>query len=402
MLTYFTNPYLLWGTLAVAIPILIHFWHQKRGTVMPWAVTQWLTEKNQQQQRGVKFDNLWLMLLRALLVVLLAVLLSEPIVNWFGTTRTVQTIHLVQPDALLVDNFRFELENALKKGEPLYWANAATEPITTLALPQQPEKFSALGLQADINRLQRPGTQLNLYVLNTERLADVPFIYVPAQFRLHTIADSSRSRRNFLVTPQTKLFVNGSGRLATGTELPSTVRFASASAHDGALAVLLRLRDKTERQTARAALDALTDVYKLDLATDEQSLPGKHYDVILADQLPANPSPKTLYIISGVEQPSAVAGNIIPIRDSFRPQSDLVTGGQLPEWLGEHLVTYFGLNPTQHPLSQQQLNALFVPARRPAAKRTTDESSAAIHGGLLLTFIVLIGAERWLALTKNA
>jgi hypothetical protein len=41
----FNTPTLLWGLFGLAIPILIHFWHQKQGKRLDWAATQWLSEK---------------------------------------------------------------------------------------------------------------------------------------------------------------------------------------------------------------------------------------------------------------------------------------------------------------------------------------------------------------------
>lgn len=397
----FINPYLLGSTLAVAIPIIIHFWHQKRGTVIEWAAMQWLVEKNQQQQRGLKFDNLWLLLLRSLLVILLAVMLAHPVLDGLGKTKAAVPIHLVQPDALLVNTYRFELEQALKRGEPVYWTNAPYEPAATLALPTQTAPFTALGLQSAINQVPQKEAKLHLYVVNTEKLADLPTIAVPTRFQLHTGIDSARAPRPYLTTKQANVFVNSAGRLTNAAVLPSTVRFASAPAHNGPLPVLLRLRDKAERQTVRAALDALTDVYKLDLTVAEQPLPDTRYDVVLTDVPPTAPSPETVYIMSGTAQP-VLAPNIISVNTPFRPPSDLVESGQLPEWLGERLVDHFGLSPTDKPLSQQQLNALFVPTKRAGGKPSDDASSAAVHGGLLLVFVLLAGLERWLALTKNA
>lgn len=396
----FINPYVLWGTLAVAIPIIIHFWHQKRGTVIAWAATQWLIEKNQQQQRGLKFDNLLLLLIRSLLVILLAILLSQPLIDWFAKTGAVPPVHLVQPNALLVDNYRFELETALKKGEKVYWATAGNERAAALELPRQSGKSTVLSLQSAINNLPRNNALVHLYVVNSKDLAEVPYVFVPTNFRLHTVVDSTQTPRNFLTTNQTKAFITGAGRLTNSADLPRNVRFASSSVRGGTLTVLLRFRDDTERQMAGAALAALTDVYKLDISTDDQPSPGKQYDVVLTDQPPANPSPKTLYIVAGAGQ-VATAANVIPVGGSFGSQSDLVAGGQLPEWLGERLVAYFGLNPTNVPLSQPQLNALFVP-RKQTGTNPADSGSAAVQGGLLLLFIGLIGAERWLALTKNA
>ena len=66
----FNTPTLLWGLLGLAIPILIHFWHQKQGKRLDWAATQWLSEKNLQQARGIRLDNIWLLILRLAIVLL--------------------------------------------------------------------------------------------------------------------------------------------------------------------------------------------------------------------------------------------------------------------------------------------------------------------------------------------
>ena len=83
------NPLMLWGALAISIPIVIHFWHQKKGKIIAWAATSWLIEKNLQQARGLRLDNWVLLLLRCIL--------------------------LLQTNDLIVDNFKFEIENALQK-----------------------------------------------------------------------------------------------------------------------------------------------------------------------------------------------------------------------------------------------------------------------------------------------
>ncbi|UFH51893.1 BatA domain-containing protein [Spirosoma sp. KNUC1025] len=111
----FIEPVLLWGALAVAIPVAIHFWHQKRGKLLPWAATQWLTESQQQQSRGLRLDNILLLIIRCLLLILLAILLAQPILNWFAKPPIIQKVHLVQPSASVANNFRFELTEAQKK-----------------------------------------------------------------------------------------------------------------------------------------------------------------------------------------------------------------------------------------------------------------------------------------------
>ncbi|QJW90292.1 hypothetical protein HNV11_13355 [Spirosoma taeanense] len=399
----FAEPFLLWGALAVGIPVAIHFWHQKRGKPLPWAATQWLIEKDQQQSRGLRLDNIFLLLIRCLLLVLLAFMLSQPLINWLNKPQTIQRIHLVEPNAFVTDNFRFELDKARRNGEQLYWANDALEPIgdklnAAAQTNVKPAPYSPLTLQNAINRLPPDQTELHLYVRNCQTLADVPAITVPARFRLHSVPDSANVLGVYLtVRDNKKLFINRAGKLTSGVTLDPTLRFRSSPVHTGPIRALLHYQDARERQTVRAALAALSDVYGLDLTTIDKQQPDQSYDWVLTDQVPARPGPETLYIVSGTEPPRT-ADNLVFTPQQLTPQtSEQVESGQLPEWLGEQLLRHYTIRPTDGILSQQELMALFVPTTR------HDTAQQARFQHILgLLFVGLIVLERWLALTKNA
>ena len=176
----FIEPAFLWASLAVAIPIAIHFWHQKRGKPLPWAAMRWLTEREQQQSRGLKLDNRWLLLVRCLLLMLLAILLAQPLLSWLDKEPTIRRIHLVQPNARVTENFRFELAEARRKDEL----------VVTLANPLNP-----LALQTAISDLPANRTDLHLYIVNDPALAALPAIAVPeaisAAYRCRYIAEAT-------------------------------------------------------------------------------------------------------------------------------------------------------------------------------------------------------------------
>ncbi len=395
----FIEPILLWGALAVIIPIAIHFWHQKQGKPLPWAATQWLTEKQQQQSRGLRLDNILLLILRCLLLILLALLLAQPILNWFNQPPAIQKVHLVEPNPAVSANFRFELSEALKKDERVIWANETVEPVTDkLSLPEKTFFFNPLRLQTAINQIDKKNTELHLYVSTNPALAEVPVITVPPRFQLHTVVDSVSQPRAYLsVKNNRKLFINRAGKLISNPVLDPTLKFASAPVHSGPIRVLLSYRNGKENETVKAALAALTDVYGFDLMIDEKPTPNQFYNVLLTDKSPVRFSPQTLYIISGSVQQSTLP-NVIFTDEVLTPQtSERVSTGQLPEWLGEQLVNFYGLDSNRLPLSQRDLRALFVPSTKP-----TTAQQAGIQNALLLLFIVLLLLERWLALTKNA
>ena len=388
----FIEPLLLWGALAVAIPIAIHFWHQKRGKLLLWAATQWLTERNQQQSRGLRLDNILLLLLRCLLLLLLAFLLAQPVLNWFKKDETINKIHLVQPNALVTNNFRFELDEARKKGELIVLADKTG----------MPDQINPLTLQTAISKLGRESVELHLYVVNNQALTDVPAITVPTRFRLHTVVDSTRKPHPYLaLTNGKRLYIDQTGKLISTATPNPTLTFRPAPVHSGMIRVLLDYRSALEQQTVQAALDALSDVYDLPLSIDNEKASGASYDWLLTDRLipvlePAK-NPKTLYIVSqNVRVP--ITDNVVFTAEILTPQtSELVAGGQLPEWLGEQLVRHYGLTVNQLPLRQQVLNTLFVPTTKP-----DKTQQAGVQNVLTLLFIVLLILERWLALTKNA
>ncbi len=394
----FIEPLFLWGAVAVGIPIAIHFWHQKQGKPLPWAAMQWLTEARQQQSRGLRLDNVLLLLIRCLVLVLLAILLAKPLLNWFTSPPSIQRVHLVQPSQAVLDNFRFELTEARKKDERVVWANQDLSPVTAEPnLPESRATFGPLSLQTAINQLDGQNIVLHLYLANTPVLSAVPAITVPRQFRLHTAVDSTTQPRAYLPAKGNRtLFVNRAGTLTVSPALDATLKFKPAPAHTGPIRTLIQYRDKAEQQTVEAALTALTDVYGLDLAVTKTPVKNQPYDLILTDQLPTKPAPQTLYIVSAVQQ--SALPNVVFSHETLTPQtSDRVAGGQLPEWLGEQLLRHYGLETNTKPLSKQALDTLFVP---------TDTPPKAQHAGIqqviLLLFIGLLILERWLALTKNA
>lgn len=395
----FVQPLMLWAAGAVVIPVILHFWHQKQGKTLSWAATRWLQEKAQQQQRGIRLDNLLLLLLRCLLVVLLALLLSQPVASWFTKKPEIAKIHLVQPEKEVVDNFRFELENAVKKGEAVYWMNAATEPAPKpTELPEQ-RTFTLAGMQSSINALLGEQAELHLYLKNDDRFARAPFIRVPATYQLHVLADSSKpTRQNYIALPGgKKLFVNGFNQLVSSQQPDQAIRLQSAPMHSAPVTVLVNFRNGAEKQTVLAALSALSEVYALSLQIDQIPQSDKKYDWILTDREEFKPSPKTLYVVSGKLKMPTVS-NVMYAEDKLMPQTaELVRTGRLPEWLGELLVRHFNLKTNPHPIPSGQLKRLFIATAKPDEKQPET-----VRNGLLLVFVMVLGVERWVALKKNA
>ena len=78
MLTWFLNPWMLLGGLAIASPILIHLLNKRRFKIVEWAAMDFLFEADKKNRRRVQMENFILLALRCLALLLLALLLARP------------------------------------------------------------------------------------------------------------------------------------------------------------------------------------------------------------------------------------------------------------------------------------------------------------------------------------
>lgn len=364
----FLQPAFLWGLLAIAIPVLIHLWHQKQGQPLPWAAMQWLHEASEQQQRGLKFDDLLLLIVRCLAIALLSVLLAQPVWEPDPTTKMGQGVHIVASDSLVRSTFRFELDRARQAGEPVVSIPAPTNPVQ---------------LQTVLDSLRQPGVSMHLYIRNDASLADVPQISVPDRFSLHTT--TSLPVKQPISTAVQKPF--------EGIKNPLTVWTG--------------YRNPTEQQMVTAALRALAGVYALSFNLTKAPSRSTEADWVLTDQLPKIPKSSTLYTLSGANGASAeqqiaqTAPNIVFVADTLTAQtSELVANGRLPEWLGNQLLAFYKRNPAPNSLTQQELTGIFRRENAMNTASTVSLTRTKEQNWLLLAFLVMIGLERWLALRK--
>jgi len=78
MLTWFLNPWMLLGGLAIASPILIHLLNKRRFKIVEWAAMDFLFEADKVNRRRVQIENFLLLMLRCLAMLLLALMLARP------------------------------------------------------------------------------------------------------------------------------------------------------------------------------------------------------------------------------------------------------------------------------------------------------------------------------------
>ena len=398
----FINPLMLWGALAISIPIIIHFWHQKKGKIIEWAATQWLVAKNLQQSRGIRLDNILLLILRCLLLFTLCFFLSKPFLKWLNNDKTAKKIHLIQLNNLITENYKFEIEEALKKGEKCYWIHSNTQQIKDLKqLPSQ-EIFDANLLQNSINKISKniDNETIELYFINNHQVNQLPHVFVPTAFRIHTIVDSSLIQNQDYIkfSGGKNLFVNAKNELVN----QGISNKNGKAKHEGVINILIQNNDATETQSIKVALKALTEIYQFEFKIDEKVEPNKLYDAVFSNKIISeNRNNNTLYIFSNTAQfknQDLGEENVIFLQNQLHPQtSELVFNGNLPEFLGEQFIKHFGLQNSNKPMSKNQNDALFKLQEYPMQAENMWFSK-----GILLMFIILLSIERWLAIHKNA
>lgn len=75
---FFTNPSFLWALLGLGIPVAIHLWSKKQGKNIRVGSIKFLQESNSRKSRSIQLNELWLLLLRMLLIALLVFIIAEP------------------------------------------------------------------------------------------------------------------------------------------------------------------------------------------------------------------------------------------------------------------------------------------------------------------------------------
>ncbi|MCX2740690.1 BatA domain-containing protein [Pontibacter anaerobius] len=75
----FLAPYWLFAASAILIPIAIHLWNKRQGKTVKVGSLRWLEASASNRWSSIKLNNFWLLVLRCLILILLAVALAQPV-----------------------------------------------------------------------------------------------------------------------------------------------------------------------------------------------------------------------------------------------------------------------------------------------------------------------------------
>lgn len=194
---WFSNPLVLWGLGAAALPILIHLLNRRKYREMPWAAMRFLLAAIKKNQRRVRIEQWLLLAVRTLLVILVVSAMAKPFLESLGAVALLpgQRTHWV----LAIDG---SLSMQTTEGDGTRFDRARSL-ATQLVKSARPGDGVSLVLLADPPRaiIGAPSFQRDATVQEISQLTGAHgSLDVPAGFRkVEEVLDASDIARKELV-----------------------------------------------------------------------------------------------------------------------------------------------------------------------------------------------------------
>lgn len=98
------QPSYLWGLLALAIPIAIHLWSQKKVQIVLVGSTQFIAQTKSKQTNSIQINEWWLLLIRCLIISMLVFILTEPQISKTSSSQAI--LYVFEPSLLATEEGR--------------------------------------------------------------------------------------------------------------------------------------------------------------------------------------------------------------------------------------------------------------------------------------------------------
>lgn len=378
------QPIFLWGLLGLTIPVLIHLWNGRRGTVLDWAAMNWLNGQESQSSRSFKLEQWLLLLVRILLLILLVLLAVGLWFDFLEKSESKPLIHLVEPREGVAEEFRFELDQAIEKGESVYWLLEGLPEYEAGIL--QEVNSGTFSIQQGLDQLPKNLDSLHFYTSGHAGNDPKETFYVPEIPILHlqTLDDRGYSKAHIELDSSRFLSVNEMGMLQVNSG-------GEALKNPVLVGFRFLLEDEKKKSNFLAAFAAIREVYGLSFS--EQS---EGEILILTDQIPENPEKNKLYLVTESSK-QILPKNIQSLANQVGMNwEEVIEKGLLPGLILEPLVDFLGIHPMETRLSPSQFVQRFV--KIPESKTGILPNA---NGVLLVLFLALFGLERYLAYRTN-
>jgi hypothetical protein len=171
-LLHLLQPIWLLASAGILVPVAIHLWNIRQGKTLKIGSIEFLARTAQQHARSLRLTELFLLLLRCLLISLLAVLLAKP--YWQNTAQQKGWIVVQKKNASKAYvAYQPLMDSLLKAGYGLHLFEkgfAETEPAKIKAIPNDTataENISYWELVKMLDRQLLPGMPVYLFTENT-------------------------------------------------------------------------------------------------------------------------------------------------------------------------------------------------------------------------------------------
>ncbi len=374
----FLQPILLWGLLGLSVPVLIQLWNGKKGKLVSWAAMHWLQEQDNQSSKSIRIDHLLILILRMLMILVVVFLLAQLLVKGLETNETGEVIHLVQPDNKVFEEFRFELEQALEKGEKVLLADEDLTEIESLDDLNQNVQYQVDKIQESLDGLPENTEKLSVYLSNSDRLASADFLFSPVQPILFLSENQGENEVSEFIRSGSGNFgfVSGDGFFVLADQSPNP---SAKAVWEGEKIFYFdaNLKD-SEQAYLEASTAAISEVYPLEFSVVENP---EEATLIFVNHYPDSVDSEKLYFITSIQSLSRHR-NVVGLTDSIdSSQSDLIQSGKLPELILENLLLHFGLKRKEMTISQTQLQSRFL---------ISDPEKAGVQGNIQTILLVLL------------
>lgn len=71
----------LWALFGLLLPVLVHLWSKKKGAIIPFGSIYFLRDVEHEQLKSIHLTDLWLLLIRLLLLLAIVFLLADPLLK---------------------------------------------------------------------------------------------------------------------------------------------------------------------------------------------------------------------------------------------------------------------------------------------------------------------------------
>ena len=354
---------------------------------MPWAAMHWLPTQESSVANGIRLENILVLILRILMLVLLVLLLSQVFLLKLSEEPDGRIIHLVQPSNQVTEEYKFEIQQALEKGEEVFWADSIRSPIESIEELNAAQK--KLSLQASLDQVPSEATELNLYLNNSKNTFGTAFFLSKIKPKLHLGSSEfgKAQTQSFALDGGKILQVNKQGvldSLSKAQEESSSMRLGKEQ-----FGYFVAEGNSSERVVIQAAFEAINDVYGFEFLEKQQLEEAK---LVFDSKIPAENGNDKLYFISG-NYSFPEQANLLSFSDRLDfEEAEQVQTAKLPEIILEEFLAFSGIEQQDVKLSHAQFEHRFLIH----ADRSQDKK-ANLNLLLLGLFVLCFAAERYFA-----